>query len=103
MGHRTLDLEPHDLAEAPLAQLLLDGHEQVGRLFLLDRQVGVARHPEEVVLDDLHAREQRVEVGGDDLLEQHVGVLTDLHQARQDGRHLDAREEALAGTAGRAP
>ena len=71
--------------------------EQVRRLFLLDREVGVARDPEEVVLDDLHAREERVEVGGDDLLEQHVRPVADLHQARQDGRHLDAREEALAG------
>ena len=73
--HRALDLEPDDLAEAALAQLLLDRHQQVGRLFLLDREVGVARDPEEVVLEDLHAREQRVEVGGDDLLEQDVRPL----------------------------
>ena len=65
------------------------------RLVLLDRQVGVARDPEEVVLDDLHAREQHVEVGGDDLLEQHVGARRHLHQPRQDRRHLDAREAPL--------
>ena len=46
---------------------------------------------------DLHAREERVEVGGDDLLEQDVGARRHLPQARQDGRHLDAREAALAG------
>ena len=33
--HRSLHLEPHDLAEASLAQLLLDGQEQVVRLVLL--------------------------------------------------------------------
>ena len=96
MRHRALDLEPHDLAEASLAQLLLDGHQQVGRLFLLDREVRVAGDAEEVVLNDLHAREQRVEVGGNDLLEQHVRPLAHLHEARQDRRHLDAREQPLA-------
>ena len=73
-GHRALDLEPHDLAEAALAELLLDGQQQVVRLVLLDRDVGVAGHPEQVVVADLHAREQRVEVGGDDLLDQDVGA-----------------------------
>ena len=95
--HRALDLEPHDLAEAAPAELLLDGQQQVVRLVLLDGEVGVAGHPEEVVLDDLHAREERVQVGGDDLLQQHVGAHADLHQARQDRGHLDAREVALAG------
>ena len=46
---------------------------------------------------DLHAREERVQVGGDDLLEQDVGARADLPQARQHRRHLDAREAALAG------
>ena len=96
MRHRALDLEPHDLAEAALAQLLLDRHQQVGRLFLLDREVGVAGDAEEVVLDDLHAREEGVEVGRDDLLEQHVRPLAHLHQPRQDGRHLDPCEQPLA-------
>ena len=53
--HRALDLEPHRLAEAAPAELLLDGQEQVVRLVLLDRQVGVAGHPEQVRLEDLHA------------------------------------------------
>ena len=70
--NRALDLEPDDLAEAAPAQLLLDRHQQVGRLVLFDREVGVARDPEEVVLDDLHAGEQHVEVGGDDLLDYDV-------------------------------
>ncbi len=96
MGHRAFDLQPDHLAEAPLAQLFLDRHEQVGRLFLLDREVGVARDPEEVVLQHLHAREQRVQVRGDDLLEQDVRPLADLHEARQHRRDLDSREEAFA-------
>ena len=54
--HRALDLEPDGLAEAAPAQLLLDRQQQVVRLVLLDREVGVAGDPEEVVLHDLHAR-----------------------------------------------
>ena len=53
--HRPLDLEPDRLAEAPPAELLLDRQEQVVGLVLLDREVGVAGHPEQVVLEDLHA------------------------------------------------
>ena len=98
--HRALDLEPHDLAEAPLAQLLLDGQQQVVRLVLLDREVGVAGHPEQVVVEDLHAREEDVQVGGDDLLQQHVGAGAHLPQARQHRRHLDAREAVARPSSG---
>ena len=63
-----VDLEAHDLAEAPAAQLGLDGAQQVVGL-VGDLEVGVARDAEEAVVDDLHAREERVEVGRDDLLE----------------------------------
>ena len=101
--HRALHLEAHDLAEASLAQLLLDGQQQVVRLVLLDREVGVARDPEQVVLEDLHAREQDVQVGRDDLLQQHVGARAHLPQPGQHRRHLDAREASLAGRPGRAP
>ena len=69
--HRALDLEADRLAEAPPAELLLDRQEQVVGLVLLDREVGVAGDPEEVRLEDLHAAEQEVEVGLDDLVDQH--------------------------------
>ncbi len=95
--HGPLDLEPHDLAEAPLAQLLLEGHQQVVRLVLLDREVRVAGDPEEVVLEHLHAGEEDVEVGGDDLLEQHVRPDADFPEPRQHRRHLDPREAPLPG------
>ena len=63
------DLQPHGAAEPAPPQLHLDRHQQVVGLVLLDRQVGVAGHPEGVVLADGHPGEQGVEVGGDDLLE----------------------------------
>ncbi len=95
--HRALDLEPDGGAEATPAELLLDRQEEVVGLVLLDLEVGVAGHPEEVVLVDLHAGEQRVEVGLDDLVEQDEAGRLDLEQARQDLRHLDPGEAALAG------
>jgi hypothetical protein len=50
-----------------------------------------------VVLHDLHAREQDVQVGRDDLFQQDIGARAHLPQPGQHGRHLDAREAALAG------
>ena len=46
--------------------------QEVVGLVLLDVEVGVAGDPEQVGLDDLHAREQRVQVGGDHLLQRDV-------------------------------
>ena len=57
-----LDLEADGLAEAPAAQLHLDGREQVVGLLLLDGEVGVAGDPERDVVDDVHPGEQLVEV-----------------------------------------
>ena len=62
------ELEPDDLAEAAAADLVLDGLAQVVGL-VGDVVVGVAGDPEERVVEDLHAREERLEVVGDDLLE----------------------------------
>ena len=95
--HRALDLEADGLAEAPPPELLLDRHQQVVGLVLLDREVGVAGDPEQVVLDDLHAAEQQVEVGLDDLVEQHEAVRLDLVEPRQDLGDLDPGEAPLVG------
>ena len=56
--HGPLDLQADRLAEPPPSELLLDRHEEVVGLVFLDREVGVAGHPEEVVLEDLHAAEK---------------------------------------------
>ena len=67
-AHRGVDLEAHDLAEAPAAQLGLDRAQQVVGL-VGDLEVRVAGDAEDAVVDDLHAREERVEVAGDEVLE----------------------------------
>ena len=95
--HRPLHLEPDRLAEAASPELLLDRHQEVVGLVLLDREVGVAGDAEQVRLDDLHAREQVLEIGLDDLVDRHEVVGLDFEQARQDLRDLDPREHALAG------
>jgi hypothetical protein len=95
-GHGLLDLEADRGAEAPPPELLLDGREEVPGLVLLDVEVGVAGDPEHVGLHDLDAREERVQVGGDHLLQGDVDAPLHLDQAGQDRRHLDPREPLLA-------
>ncbi len=66
---RLLDLEAHRRSEAAAQQLLLERGEQVLGVVLLDLEVLVAGDPEGVGLEDLHAGEEPLEVGADDVLE----------------------------------
>ena len=68
LGAARADLDPDDLAEAPAAELVLDRLQQVGRV-VGHLEVGVAGDAEDVVVGDLHAGEEGVEVVGDDVLE----------------------------------
>ena len=87
-----LDLQSHRRLRAALGELLLERLEQVVGA-IVDLQVGVARHAEGVVLDDLHAGEELIEVRGDHLLERReAAVLRERHEPGQQRRHLDARE-----------
>ena len=101
LGAARADLHAHDLPEAPAAQLVLDGLQQVGGV-VGDLQVSIAGDPEHVVLDDFHPRKQRVQVVGDHVLQGHqrdlVGVCRlHSHKARQNlGGNLHAREHGLA-------
>ena len=61
-------------------------------------EVGVAGDAERVVLEHLHAGEQRVEVRGDHLLERdEARAAGHRDEAGEQRRHLDAREALLAG------
>ena len=74
IGDADVDLQPHARAEPAPAHLAVDDRQQVVRLLLQDVDVHVARDAERVAAEDLHAREQIVEVRGDQLLErQEVG------------------------------
>ena len=94
VAHAGLDLEAQRLAEAAPAELHFDRDEEVVGLVLFERQVGVAGDPEGVVVADGHAREERVEVGRDDLLERHealaVGHDDEAGQRRWDLDPCDA-------------
>ena len=103
-----LDLQAHAVAEAALLELLLHGGQQVLGVVLLDLQVLVAGDPEQVVLQDVHAGEEVVEVAGDDLLQGDEGgagglvrglelAAGDGDQARQRRRDLEPGEVLLAG------
>ena len=69
-----LDLQAHRRPEAAPHELLLQGLEQVLGVVLLDLQVLVAGDPEHVVLQHLHAREQLLQVRGDDVLQRDVAA-----------------------------
>ena len=97
-GDVVLDLEPNGLAEAAAAQLHLDRGQQVVRLFVLHRQVGVAGDPEGDVIHDVHPREQLLEVLGDDLLQRDEPLaVRQHHEAGKQRRNLDAGEALLIG------
>ena len=69
LGDADGDLEAHAGAEAALPDLAVDDRQQVVRLVLEDVHVHVARDAERIAAEDLHAREEIVEVRGDELLE----------------------------------
>ncbi len=62
-------LEPDRWPEPPLRQLALERLQQVLVAVLVDLQLGVAGHPEQVPLLDLHAGEQLVQMDRDELLD----------------------------------
>ena len=89
------DLEPHDLAEAAAADLVLDRLQQVVGL-VGDGEVGVAGDAEVAVVEHFDAGEEHVEVGGDHLLERHEGLaaLADRQEAAEQLlRHLDPGDD----------
>ncbi len=94
---RGLDLQPDRGAEPAPHEFPLQGLEEVLGIVLLHLQVLVARDPERVVLQDLHAGEQLVEVDGDDVLQRDEALRPDLDEAVQQRRHLHAREQFVAG------
>ena len=95
--HACANLEPHDLAEAPPAQLGLDRLQQIVGL-VGDLEVGVAGDAEQVVADDVHAREQRVEMLGDHVLERDERVRSKLDEPRDHVLgHLHSRECVVIG------
>ena len=66
-GHTPIDLEADGGAEASAPQLGLEGAKQVIGRVVVELEIGGSGDPEWVPGEDLHAREEQVEVGGDDL------------------------------------
>ena len=98
-----VDLEAHRDAElrALAEHVLHRGEEVLGVVGELE--VGVAGDAERVVLEHLHAGEQRVEVRGDHLLERdEARAAGHRDEAGEQRRHLDPREALLAGARRRA-
>ena len=90
-------LQPHRLSEPPPVELELHRRQPVAVL-VVDGQIGVAGHPEGMVVGDVHGREQSGEMGGNELLDgQQASTVGQGHEAGQDGRHLDPGDAAIPG------
>ncbi len=95
--HARVNLEAHhSRVAAAAAKLGLDRGEEVFGFAVDVVEITVSRHAEGMVGDHLHAREQGLQVKGDDVLERDVALTFDQRdEAREDGRHLDSREMLL--------
>ncbi len=92
-GHAPIDLEADGRAEASAPQLGFEGAKQVIGRVVIELEVGGSGDPERVPGQDLHAREEQVEVGGDHLLERHERrCVVGGQESLEEGRHLDPRE-----------
>ncbi len=90
--HARLHLETHRLAEPTAAKLFLNAGEQVVGFVFLDLDVCVAGDPKHVRLTELHAREQGVQVGRDQLFDRQEPpsvLLTVVGEREQAGEHDD--------------
>ena len=95
-------LEAHGVARAaaPVEARLHRLHEIAARAALLvEVEIGVARHAEEARARDLVLGEQQAEVRADHLLDGRVAARSHLPPARQERRHLHAREPARTAAA----
>jgi len=81
-GDRLLNLQPHGWPESPAQQLSLQSLEEVFRLVLVNVEIGVSGHSECMVLDDVHTREQLLQVRGDQVFERQEIVVADRDEAR---------------------
>src|SRR6478736_9173884 len=90
------DLESNRGAESPSSELTLERLQQVLVAVLFDFQIGVARHPKEMVFDDRHAREQHRQMRGDQVLQwQKLRLLSGVrydHESRDVVGDLDPRK-----------
>jgi hypothetical protein len=98
VAHPLLHLEAHGAAETSATQLQLHRGEQVVGLLLFEGEVDVAGDAERPAVLHHHAREQQVEVRGDDLLDGHVPhTVAQRDEPREDVGHLHPGEAPLAG------
>mmetsp|Transcript_100847 Transcript_100847/g.281024 ORF Transcript_100847/g.281024 Transcript_100847/m.281024 type:complete len:722 (+) Transcript_100847:177-2342(+) len=95
-------LQPHRTAEMAGRQARAQRVAQVGDLFLVHFEVGVARDAELREGLDLAAREQLLQMGADHAGQQHEGLAAiaeagrQLDDARQHARHLDDGDAVVA-------
>ena len=117
-GHVFRDFHANHVGKAPLPHAFLHRLQQIAGFQVLNGDFGVARDMEGMRLQNLHAREQRRQVGDNHLLNPDEALLlagaaswisssspAQRHQRGQGVRNLDARKvlDRLSGHAARPP
>ncbi len=87
-----LDFQAHRIAAGPLAQFVLDGAQQIFRLFLVDIEVAVARNAEAINLLHFQPGKEVVDMVLNQILDEDVVPfiafrMRNAHQSRQDARN----------------
>ena len=78
------------------AKLGLDGGQEIFGVAVHVVEVAVTRDAERVMVDDLHAGEQRLQVQRDHVLHRYVALaFGERNETRQHWRHLHASEALL--------
>ena len=94
--HALLHLQAHRGADAPSRQLVLQRLEQVLGTVVVDLEVGVADHAEDVVLDDPHPGEEPLQVVGDHVFERERRVGLRAEEPAEQRWDLDSGEVTSA-------
>ena len=69
LGHIRCNLEPHHISEPSLPDTLLNGFKEIFCFKFLDCHFRIARYVERVGFNDLHPREQSIQICRDYLLQ----------------------------------
>ncbi len=99
LGSGVGDLQPHRRAEPAAGEFSFQRLQQILVTVLLDLEVRVTGDPEDLVLDDLHAREELRLMRGDQVLDRQEVVRAAAHsdEAVDVAGHLQPRESLGAG------
>ena len=95
-------LEAYRIPEATLPNCFFDGFQQIISFQFLDRHFGVARHMEQVSLNNLQARKKMMEIGNQQLLDRNEALDSGIQAVPRSSGLLEGISARESGTFTRA-